>query len=174
MESEYRCFFFGNFYFSSIQQGIQAQHCQRRMAVKYFLDKPDTPERKLYEEYARHHETVVLKNGGDDDAMQDVLTLMHHAQNELPWDFFIEPGAGEALTTIGVVVPSRIYEDVVTHIKNSYRKKVFAQYESGLGLWTVSECVYLGGKPTPGNTIEQYSDFEWQLANLIKDTHLAR
>jgi hypothetical protein len=178
MENELRCFFFGNFYFSPIQQGIQAQHTQREMALKYL---PPDPEEKIpfgtvmmYDEYARHHKTVVLKNGGDNDSMRDILALMKHEYNELPWGYFIEPGTGNTLSSIGIVVPNRIFDELVKHVGDSYRKKVVVEYNQRLNMWTVSEHGYMGGTPIAGEPLGQYSDFEWKLAELIRNTKLAR
>jgi hypothetical protein len=88
--------------------------------------------------------------------------------------YFIEPGTGNTLSSIGIVVPNRIFDELVKHVGDSYRKKVVVEYNQRLNMWTVSEHGYMGGTPIAGEPLGQYSDFEWKLAELIRNTKLAR
>ncbi len=122
-----RCYFFGNFYMSSIQQGIQASHVVSEMFVKYrysidhTLTKTEELE-KILNTWAIDHKTVVLLNGGDADALIDMKAFLNDSANPYPHAFFEEsPGAlNGCLTSVGVVLPERMYDAVSTKIGRAY------------------------------------------------------
>ena len=65
-----RCYTFGNFYFSSIQQGIQAAHSQMELFNKYiphnFNDNrvADIPQIDMLWDWSNNHKTTICLNGG--------------------------------------------------------------------------------------------------------------
>ena len=123
-----RIYHFGNFYMSSIQQGIQAAHAQMEIFVKYplidlngIIANGDRPGAKLIREaskadflysWAVYYKTMICLNAGMDIDLKGILELMNDEDNPYPWSCFYE--AEEAmngmLTNIAIVLPERIYE----------------------------------------------------------------
>ena len=105
-----RAYFFGNMYLSQIQQGIQAAHAVHEMFVKYRDTQMISVAETLYD-WAVHHKTMILLNGGYADAIQDLVNFFNHRDNHLPFAPFYEEKASlnGALTTVGIVVPEKIY-----------------------------------------------------------------
>ena len=110
-----RGYFFGNFYLSSIQQGIQAAHA----VTKLFANTPEnTKERDMLEEWGNNHVTKILLNGGN----QKNLELLFDVFSELapycsvPVTKFYEDqdSLGGALTCVGMVLPEEIYSFKMT------------------------------------------------------------
>ena len=77
----YRCFTFGNFMLSSIQQGIQASHAITEMFVKY---KKDSVQKETLYDWAEWHKTMVCKNGGDADGIRGIYEFFLDKDNPLP------------------------------------------------------------------------------------------
>lgn len=94
-----------NMYMSGIHAGIQCQHSTVEMFLKY----KDNPERmSTLFDYAQNHKTTVVLNGGMDCDMQKFLkNLEYWDLNGDAFEFapFYEPGIGNALTSISVLVP---------------------------------------------------------------------
>ena len=105
-----RAYFFGNYYLSSIQQGIQALHCIVEMGHKYkFLSIPQT---KMLDTWGVIHKTVVLLNGGNQQSLIDLLAFFVGQDNPYPFGSFREDeqSLNEALTCVGIILPEKIYE----------------------------------------------------------------
>ncbi len=121
-----RAYFFGNFYLSSIQQGIQAQHCTAEMFVKYGAYKNAYD---VLHQWAYEHKTSILLNGGDQEALVELWHLLRDEDNPYPWAKFEESkGAlNEALTCVGIILPEEIYTDA-----EEFRKR-------RMELWQVHE-----------------------------------
>lgn len=110
-----RAYFFGNFYLSSIQQGIQAAHCVAEMAAKY--EKPcvhfSTEERNSFFDWAEHHITIICLNGGNSAELglvwNQIVTL--GPSLGLAHSLFREDQQSleGALTCVGIIVPEKIY-----------------------------------------------------------------
>ena len=109
-----RIYHFGNFYMSSIQQGIQAAHCQTGMSVKYkYCEAYTTPEQQeMYWDWAENHKTMICLNGGMNSDLYDILKMMDSKDNDYPWGYFNESreAMNGMLTNIAIVLPERIYE----------------------------------------------------------------
>lgn len=106
-----RAYFFGNMYLKSIQQGIQAGHAIADMFVKYPED--DTCEKiDILSEWARDHKTMILLNGGYNDTIRTLIDRFSSPENPYPWAPFYEgqDSLDGALTTVGIVLPEKIYE----------------------------------------------------------------
>ena len=101
-----RCYTFGNYYMSSIQQGIQAAHSTAELFVKY-QDKVQD----LYD-WAENHKTMVCLNGGNLQGLKDIETLLQSEDNNLPWASFYEDeeSLGSILTNIAIIIPEHIYD----------------------------------------------------------------
>lgn len=121
-----RCYHFGNYYMSSIQQGIQAAHCQMELFVKYqdiginhdydYLPAINGIEYQikvdnLYD-WAENHKTMICLNGGNLQGLKDIESLFQSEQNIFPWATFYEDemSLGGILTNVCIVIPEDIYE----------------------------------------------------------------
>lgn len=121
-----RCYHFGNFYLSSIQQGIQAAHAQMELFVKYREEicvdydniNPSIEECEyrqqvddLYD-WAHNHKTMVCLNGGALQDLKNIEELMKDQENKYPWSAFYEDeySLGAILTNIAIVLPEEIYD----------------------------------------------------------------
>lgn len=107
-----RYYGFGNYYLSSIQQGIQNAHVISTMSVKY--DK-DTEQHRIYEEWAKSHITTVLCNGGNSAGIAELFNIFEDLKQKgmpLPFAKFHEDAQSldGALTAVGIVVEKRHYE----------------------------------------------------------------
>ena len=109
-----RAYFFGNFYLSSIQQGIQAQHCTAEMFVKYSVSGESLTKRSHLYDWAENHKTSILLNGGDTDGLYNIREMMYDTTNLYPWAYFRESQSAlnQALTCVGIILPERVYEAV--------------------------------------------------------------
>lgn len=105
-----RAYFFGNYYLSQIQQGIQALHCAVDMSTQYqFLSSAAA---RIYFAWARDHKTVVLLNGGNQQSLQDLFNFLDTSENPYPIGQFKEDNQSlnDCLTCVGIVLPEPIYE----------------------------------------------------------------
>ena len=103
-----RAYFFGNFYLSSIQQGIQAAHVVSEMSVKY---SPGLPPACDYEEWAHTHKTMILLNGGMAANLRELVACFDTKDNSYCWAFFCEEEAAleGSITSVGIILPDTIY-----------------------------------------------------------------
>lgn len=106
-----RLYTFSNFYLSSIQQGIQSAHCLHDMFLTY-RDTDNKADGTLYE-WAEHHKTMIVLNGGDSLSLQelyDELSVLAH-KRFYPYGKFSEDtrSLNNALTCVGVVLPESVY-----------------------------------------------------------------
>lgn len=120
---DYRAYFFGNMYLSSIQQGIQAAHVVHEMFIKY--PKP-VVQRHNGEDHAGEHlwkwaendKTMILLNAGFGAEIADLAMMFTGGEvkyeNPYPWAVFLEEQAtlNGAYTSIGIILPSRIWNTV--------------------------------------------------------------
>lgn len=104
-----RAYFFGNMYLSSIQQGIQAAHVVTEMFMKY---EPDEDDGQYLYNWADHHKTMVLLNGGYSESIADLALSFNDTRNPYPWTIFHEEQASlaGALTCAGIILPQKIYD----------------------------------------------------------------
>lgn len=105
-----RFYAMGNYYLSSIQQGIQAAHALGDMVVN---SKTDSSEKqKVLTEWLYFHKTMVLLNGGNSANLRDLWTLLSDERNTLfPVSKFSEDeqSLDGALTCVAIVLPERLY-----------------------------------------------------------------
>ena len=105
-----RCYHFGNFYMSSIQQGIQAAHCQMELVLKYDLQSGDALA--MLWDWMHNHKTMICLNGGMLADMKELWEVLDVEDNPYPYAKFHESdeAMGGMLTNIAIVLPERIYE----------------------------------------------------------------
>lgn len=103
-----RAYFVQNMYLQGIHAGIQSQHTTAEMFCKY---APGTPEKGDLYQWARHHKTTIILNGGYNYALQDFLEFLNNNEHSLAYASFNESEAalGGILTNVGIIVPPRIY-----------------------------------------------------------------
>ncbi len=150
-----RAYFFGNMYLSSIQQGIQAQHCTGEFAVNYNpalaadgkLYCEDPEKYAMLMDYLDNHKTSILLNGGYSENLHRLISLFATEDNSYPWAFFheSEEALDGALTCVGIILPEAIYEtaafvrqarsnearDIVDHFNATgiFEEEVFSDFE---------------------------------------------
>ncbi len=120
-----RAYYFGNFYLSSIQQGIQALHVTTEMYNKYpnlDLDGFDLRE------WAEKHKTVILLNGGMAFDLRYLVTLFDTKHNPYCWSYFCEEEAAleGSITSVGIVLPEKIYAGAAILRENRWTPNEFA------------------------------------------------
>lgn len=168
---ELRMFTFGHFMLSSIQQGIQAAHAITNLFTYYHRNDGgvhDTEEADILYSWATQHETLVCKNGGDTEALEDILNNLNVDENYLPFQDFNESSGAlnDSITCIAIVVPERLYDEGVAVVRNRSAEYKFYdaddEYEDPTHLyWLNNECY-------------QYTEFEHYLINLIRNTRHAQ
>ena len=108
-----RAYFFGNYYLSSIQQGIQAQHCTAEMFVKYYSS--DSAGHSILHEWAKNHKTTIVLNGGNSSDLENFLQFIREGeysnQHVYPFVSFNEDtqSLNQALTCVGIILPDVVY-----------------------------------------------------------------
>jgi len=108
-----RFYTFGNFYLSSIQQGIQGQHAFGELYNKY--NDTGTPQEDMYREFNARHKTSIYLNGGMQKNLEDLYDYFKEAHkkgyNEFPFAKFYEEkdALNGSLTSVAIILPARIY-----------------------------------------------------------------
>lgn len=109
-----RYYGFSNMYLSSIQQGLQAAHVITEMFSKYATsDEEFDVGLNIMMEWADDHKTIILLNGGNSGDLEELVAFFDSKDNKFPHDCFFEDqvSLNEALTSVGIILPSRIYEE---------------------------------------------------------------
>lgn len=109
-----RGYFFGNFYLSSIQQGIQACHVIQQMITNdSYSEFQNSMAAKMLHDWNKYDKTIILLNGGDCEMLEDVKTSLSILAPGFPRGYFVEStGAlNGALTCVGVILPEYIYNN---------------------------------------------------------------
>jgi len=109
IQQEYRFYGFGNYYLSSLQQGLQAAHAVGELFTQH---PADSKEFKAVYEWARDHKTMVLLNGGNSKDLAELYYFFKQNCGSLAFAKFHEDDASlcGALTYVGIILPSRIYD----------------------------------------------------------------
>lgn len=111
-----RFYGFGNYYLSSLQQGLQAGHAISRL---YTRTKPGTEGFDILHEWGNNHDTMVLLNGGNALNLQELYDFFNELKEQgmpLPFQKFHEDdqSLGGALTYVGIIVPPKYYDAAAT------------------------------------------------------------
>jgi hypothetical protein len=106
-----RFYGFGNYYLSSLQQGLQAAHLVGELFTQYDLS---SSQYDLVKDWGTNHKTMVLLNGGNSANLQALFELFQKFAREgmpLPFANFHEDeqSLGGALTYVGIVIPEKYY-----------------------------------------------------------------
>ena len=106
-----RFYGFGNYYLSSLQQGLQSAHVIGELFTQY---EQNTEQFGIVHDWAKNHKTMVLLNGGNSAALQELFDFFQKFQTQgmtLPFAKFHEDeqSLGGALTYVGIVVPEKYY-----------------------------------------------------------------
>lgn len=106
-----RAYFFGNYYLSQIQQGIQAAHVVGELFSKYSSPSVDASMMVPLYNWADTEKTIILLNGGNSARLQQHLEFFQTG-NAYPFAHFNEDqvSLNNALTCVGIVLPPNIYE----------------------------------------------------------------
>jgi hypothetical protein len=116
-----RAYFFNNYYVGGIRAGIQAAHAIDQMWLQ-FVDplRQGTLsglEQKRFEmlcEFSRNHKTFILLHAGDHVVLNELANFFATDENPYPWVKFSEPGLNDAITSVAIVIPERLYDEAST------------------------------------------------------------
>jgi hypothetical protein len=118
-----RAYFFNNYYVGGIRAGIQAAHAMDQMWLQFVeaLLRGTLPalERSRLEmlcEFSRNHKTFILLHAGDHADLNDLANFFAADENPYPWARFSEPGLNDAITSVAIVIPERLYDEASTDV----------------------------------------------------------
>lgn len=157
-----RCYHFGNYYLSSIQQGIQSAHCQMELFVKYkenIVPNYTSVQQDTLYDWAEDYKTMVCLNGGNNKDLHEIKELFT-MNNLYPWSYFCEDedSLGSILTNICIVLPEKIYS-AAEKIRN--RQASFTD-----------NSLYLND--AEHGFIDNFTDFEVKLIETLNKCQLAK
>ena len=121
-----RFYGFGNYYLSSLQQGLQAGHAAVDLHVKYNIHEQGhfdiKPCQDMYNDWAENHKTMVLLNGGNSADLADLYSFLYCEENPYPFVKFHEDevSLNGALTYVGLILPPKIYDTAARMRKDNY------------------------------------------------------
>lgn len=109
-----RFYGFGNYYLSSLQQGLQAAHVVGDLSVNSISNGSVNQKGKLYFDWAANHKTMVLLNGGNSETLLSIFNKFKDFESKgmhLPFAAFHEDtqSLGGALTYVGIILEEKYY-----------------------------------------------------------------
>lgn len=124
-----RAYFFNNMYLNGIHNGIQGGHALDQMWLKYvdmFFDNPKNPQVEMLHyvrKFSKKHKTFIMLMAGEhQDMMETFRKLFKRADNPYPFERFLEPGLNNTLTSICIIIPKCLYDDVSTAVGRAVLK----------------------------------------------------
>lgn len=174
-----RAYYFGNMYLSSIQQGIQAAHVTHELFTKHSPGFNDDPSEEflLLDEWARNHKTMILLNGGYMETILELVGFFESDENPYPWATFREgeDSLGGILTSVGIVLPEKIYltASLIRSERLPRGVRTTREMLEEDGEFVVLPDNKIGFKVTEPTTIE-ISKWEYDLINRLNQFGLAR
>ena len=113
-ETEYRLYSFVNMYLSDIQRGIQTAHLVHNLFIDWiFADHHDAAWQSLVR-WGQRDKTIIVLNGGYSSELVNIYNdiEVYGDALQLPYSFMRESAdaLNGALTCVGLVVPSDIYD----------------------------------------------------------------
>lgn len=99
-----RCITFNLFHLSSIQQGIQGGHAANAVRNKY-------PKRSDVKTWAHRDLTIIHKNGGDSNSLQEIVDLFKQRSNHFAWAEFREPDMENCRTSVAIILPESFMKE---------------------------------------------------------------
>lgn len=191
-----RCYHLGNFYLSSIQQGIQAAHVQHDMAIKYLTADSPTESHACsaedgYVEWATNHKTMILLNGGMASHLLDFEAFLKSESHGYAWASFREEvdALNSTITSVGIVLPEKMYNgnrEIARMISQekfgvpfkigATEAKVNRQRDPGPdgAVYTVTLFNGTGSAGVPEMSMYRYTPFEAELLARISRCDMAR
>lgn len=126
-----RFYGFGNYYLSSLQQGLQSAHLVGELFTQY---NQGSGQLNIVYDWAKSYKTMVLLNGGNSASLQELYDFLGELKASgmyLPYAKFHEDeqSLGGALTYVGIVVPERHYE-AASIIRAATDEEANAMFES--------------------------------------------
>lgn len=175
MTNELRCYTFTNFMLSSIQQGIQSGHAAMELVNKYMVSAgwqdgfAETVSRWIEE-----HKTIVCLNGGNAEDVREWKAFfdagMQSNDCRFPYAPFFEDeqSLDGALTSVAVILPSRIFEGAAAFRRSKYDATISMTQDHLL------DELRIGW--TDGATIHSYVYNKWEreLLKRLNNAQLAR
>ena len=145
-----RFYGFGNYYLSSLQQGLQAGHAAVDLYVKYHLLQQQDSRQVMYADWAANHKTMVLLNGGNSADLQDLFDFLNTDDNPYPFVKFHEDevSLNGALTYVGMILPPKIYDTAAriracrdhSHVADKCEIHI-RDVKSGVDGWSVTDII---------------------------------
>lgn len=138
-----RFYGFGNYYLSSLQQGLQSAHVVGDLAVASISAGKVNAKGKIFFDWAENHKTMVLLNGGNSamlEALFQKFSVFEKNGMHLPFAKFHEDeqSLGGALTYVGIVVEEKYYvaaaelrstSDQLEYVNNKIDNEGWKQWE---------------------------------------------
>jgi hypothetical protein len=121
-----RAYFFNNMYLTGIHNGIQAGHALDQLWSSFTEHKgklTKTAEAKfaMLREFSKNHKTWIVLKHGDHEALTDLYKFMAK-QTKLPFTLFVEPGLNHCVTSVVVILPERLYDEVASAVGRAASK----------------------------------------------------
>lgn len=140
-----RFYSFTNWMLRPIQQGIQPGHAAVELFVKY--DEPyDSPaprtEAEMLWDWARNYKTFVCLNGGSNADIYELDRFMQSQENPYPYAPFYEDeeSLGGLITSIGIVLPERIYDASAALRRYRGQDPFFSEGDTGWGAMVTNDA----------------------------------
>lgn len=131
-----RFYGFGNYYLSSLQQGLQSAHVVGDLAAASISKKKGkvTKKGKIYFDWADNHKTMVLLNGGNCASLKVLYKKFKQLAKDgmhLPFAKFHEDeqSLNGALTYVGIVVEEKYYNAAAELRRSGNSSDFFTQEE---------------------------------------------
>jgi hypothetical protein len=143
----FRAYFFNNMYLNGIHNGIQAGHALDNLwsiftEYKGKLTKVAQAKFAMLREFSAKHKTwIILKSGGSEDLF-DLYKFMA-GQKTYPFTMFQEPGLNSSPTSVVIILPDRMYDDVATAVGKAMVKADFNMTQQPVINWQLSIPVEL-------------------------------
>lgn len=131
-----RFYGFGNYYLSSLQQGLQAGHTIAELFVDFgrygnqsankFANQQENVHHlirgQMVFDWAKNHKTMVLLNGGNSKDLAELFEFFASPENKFPFAKFNEDEQSlcNALTYVGIILPERIYDSAAAIRRGNY------------------------------------------------------
>lgn len=104
-----------NMYCDGIHAGIQCQHSTVELLRKYTNDTSSRSKLDgMVEDWADHHKTTVLIQGGNHQGMKEWLADLEHWDG-VPFAEFYESGMNYCLSSISLVCSTEMVEDMADY-----------------------------------------------------------
>jgi hypothetical protein len=68
----------------------------------------------MLREFSTIHKTFILLHAGDHAELSQLAAFFATGEHPYPWASFTEPGLNDAITSIVIIIPERLYDDAAT------------------------------------------------------------